>query len=77
MANLIKEKVASMVKEAIKARMSDVHLEWPDHSIIFLGHVAAGESRIQVNDVGDYETMIKVQTQYGPRYFHVKVTERY
>ncbi len=76
MENLIKDKVASMVREAIKGRMDGVILSWPDHSIRFLGSVPEGKGPISFTDVDDYQTRIKVQTNAGPKYFIVKVAEQ-
>lgn len=76
MPNLIKDKVAEMVKRQVKPLEGTV-LEWPDHSIPFLGSVAAGSSKIEVRDIDKSETCILIRGRAGTRWFKVKVTETY
>lgn len=77
MNNQVKDKIASMVLEAIKGRMEGVILSWPEHSIRFLGHVPAGKAKIEIRSTTEYETTILIKTPTGPRHFSVKVVETY
>lgn len=78
MSNEIKDKVVSMVNEAIKARMDGAVLSWPNHSIPFIGKVAAGSSKIEIRDIGFGSNPIRIQVVQSDkvtRQFMVKVTE--
>ncbi len=77
MQNQVKDKLASMVREAIKGRIEGVTLSWPEHSIRFLGKVAEGKSIIKIRELSDYETDIVIETPAGPRFFTVKISETY
>ena len=72
--NIVKDKIMEMVKREVKTIEGAV-LTWPDHTIKFLGPVAAGSGQIELRDIDDSEILIFVKTPYGRRSFRVKVTE--
>ena len=76
MPNLIKDKIMKMVKHQVVSLGGTV-IEWPNHSIPFLGSVAAGSSVIETRDIDKSETCILVRGSAGTRWYKIKVTETY
>jgi hypothetical protein len=56
--------------------MEGTELTWPEHSVAFLGHVAAGSGRIEVINIDESQFCIHIMTPGRPHYFMVKVSEQ-
>lgn len=76
MPNIIKDKIMEMVKTQVKLFEGNT-ITWPDHSIPFLGSVAAGSSKIEIRDIDKSETCILIRGSAGTRWYKIKVTETY
>lgn len=77
MPNLIKDKIIELVKRRVKS-LEGTMLQWPDHSIPFLGLVSEGSSKIEIRDIDRSGICILVkQGHAGTRWFKVWITEMY